>query len=193
MYYVAETSKSFDEAAGQHGGGDRGQRLRCAARARPGTAFRSKGVAFERECKVFEVSASHQRQHVLAVDMRLNMALPCRMSVYTEAGGTRIGVDRAGGDAGHAFRRRHADAGCAGSAGGGRARSRRGPGRRHADAWDTAALAPALVLGLLAACSRSPGEAVVPPSPHALAAIVVHAENAHDWLGTVWWRRCTRR
>ena len=27
----------------------------------------------------------------MAIDMRLNMALPCRISVYTEAGQTKIG------------------------------------------------------------------------------------------------------
>jgi uncharacterized protein (DUF302 family) len=31
---------------------------------------------------------------VLAVDMQLNMALPCRISVFTENGVTRIGMIR---------------------------------------------------------------------------------------------------
>ncbi|NCO19223.1 MAG: DUF302 domain-containing protein, partial [Gammaproteobacteria bacterium] len=28
----------------------------------------------------------------MSVDMKLNMALPCRISVFTEKGGTRIGL-----------------------------------------------------------------------------------------------------
>jgi len=33
-----------------------------------------------------------QAGRVLTTDMRLNMALPCRISVYTEGGKTRIGM-----------------------------------------------------------------------------------------------------
>ncbi|MBP6850676.1 MAG: DUF302 domain-containing protein, partial [Rhodoferax sp.] len=33
-----------------------------------------------------------QAAKVLSADMRLNMALPCRISVYTEQGQTRLGL-----------------------------------------------------------------------------------------------------
>ncbi len=59
-----------------------------------GATLRGKGIAFEEECKVFEVCNPAQAAKVMAVDMRLNMALPCRISVYTEAGSTRIGLIR---------------------------------------------------------------------------------------------------
>ena len=52
----------------------------------------SKGVAFGRECRVFEVCNPAQAAKVLASDMQMNMALPCRISVYTEKGKTRIGM-----------------------------------------------------------------------------------------------------
>jgi uncharacterized protein (DUF302 family) len=51
-------------------------------------------VAFAEECRVFEVCNPGQAAKVLAVDMQLNMALPCRISVYTEKGSTRIGLIR---------------------------------------------------------------------------------------------------
>jgi uncharacterized protein (DUF302 family) len=35
-----------------------------------------------------------QAAKVLAADMRLNMALPCRISVFTESGKTKIGLIR---------------------------------------------------------------------------------------------------
>ena len=35
-----------------------------------------------------------QAAKVLATDMRLNMALPCRISVFTEKGKTKIGLIR---------------------------------------------------------------------------------------------------
>ena len=57
-----------------------------------GSTLRSKGVAFEEECKVFEVCNPLQAAKVLSADMRLNMALPCRISVYTDKGRTKIGL-----------------------------------------------------------------------------------------------------
>ncbi|MGZ8191174.1 MAG: DUF302 domain-containing protein [Methylococcaceae bacterium] len=57
-----------------------------------GTTLRSKGIAFDEECKIFEVCNPGQAAKVLSVDMRLNMALPCRISVFTEKGKTKIGL-----------------------------------------------------------------------------------------------------
>lgn len=92
MYYIVESSKSFDQAA---------QDLEAAVVANGfgvlhvhdlGGTLRSKGIAFEPECKVFEVCNPVQAAKVLATDMRLNMALPCRISVFTEAGVTKLGL-----------------------------------------------------------------------------------------------------
>ena len=44
------------------------------------------------QCKVFEVCNPGQAAKVLATDMRLNMALPCRISVFTEKGKTKLGL-----------------------------------------------------------------------------------------------------
>ena len=43
---------------------------------------------------MFEVCNPAQAAKVLSVDMRLNMALPCRISVFTEKGITQIGIIR---------------------------------------------------------------------------------------------------
>ena len=43
-------------------------------------------------CKVFEVCNPKQAAKVLDTDMRLNMALPCRISVFTENNKTKIGL-----------------------------------------------------------------------------------------------------
>jgi len=51
-----------------------------------------KGVPFETECQVLEVCNPHQAAKVLAEDIDLNMALPCRVSVYECDGKTRIGM-----------------------------------------------------------------------------------------------------
>ncbi|RKX63099.1 MAG: hypothetical protein DRP42_08035, partial [Tenericutes bacterium] len=57
-----------------------------------GTTLRSKGIEFDQQCKVFEVCNPKQAVKVLNTDMKLNMALPCRISVYTEDNKTKIGL-----------------------------------------------------------------------------------------------------
>jgi len=42
--------------------------------------------------QVFEVCNPAQAAKVLSTDMRLNMALPCRISVFTDKGKTKIGL-----------------------------------------------------------------------------------------------------
>jgi len=92
VYHIVESDKSLDQAASDlekavvnHGFGvlhihDMGESLR------------SKGIDFAEECRIFEVCQPQQATRVLAADMRLNMALPCRISVYTQDGTTRIGM-----------------------------------------------------------------------------------------------------
>jgi uncharacterized protein (DUF302 family) len=94
MYYIVDTEKSFDQASVdlessvvRHGFGvlhvhDLGDTLR------------RKGIAFDEQCRIFEVCNPGQAARVLASDMRLNMALPCRISVFTEGGRTKIGLIR---------------------------------------------------------------------------------------------------
>jgi uncharacterized protein (DUF302 family) len=51
-----------------------------------------KGVPFEPECRVFEVCNPKKAFAVLSEDMAMNMALPCRISVWQEDGNTKIGM-----------------------------------------------------------------------------------------------------
>ena len=50
--------------------------------------MRSKGVAFDRECRVFEVCNPQQAQAVLVQAIEISTALPCRIAVYQENGQT---------------------------------------------------------------------------------------------------------
>ena len=92
MYYIVDTGKSFESAS---------QDLEAAVKRHGfgvlhvhniGNTLRGKGVAFTEECNVFEVCNPAQAARVLSSDMSLNMALPCRISVYTEKGKTKIGT-----------------------------------------------------------------------------------------------------
>ena len=93
-FFVVETALDFEQASfsleaavTSHGFGvlgihDLGQTLR------------SKGMAFKEQCRVFEVCNPKQADQVLNIQMKLNMALPCRISVYTENNQTHIRMIR---------------------------------------------------------------------------------------------------
>jgi len=92
MYYIAETNKSFSQASidletavKHHGFG-------VLHVHDLGATLRSKGIEFEEDCKIFEVCNPGQAAKVMTIDMRLNMVLPCRISVFTERGKTKIGL-----------------------------------------------------------------------------------------------------
>jgi uncharacterized protein (DUF302 family) len=92
VYYIVETEKSFDQASAdldaavvKHGFG-------VLHVHDLGGTLRSKGIEFQEQCKVFEVCNPVQAAKVLSTDMRLNMALPCRISVFTDKGKTKIGL-----------------------------------------------------------------------------------------------------
>ena len=79
MYYIVESDKSFDQASTD---------LETAVKRHSfgvlhvhdlGATLRSKGIEFDDQCKIFEVCNPGQAAKVLSTDMRLNMALPCRI------------------------------------------------------------------------------------------------------------------
>jgi uncharacterized protein (DUF302 family) len=94
MYYITESSKSFNQAAADLESAVKHHGFGVLHIHDLGSTLRSKGIAFDEECKVFEVCNPAQAAKVLAADMRLNMALPCRISVFTESGKTKIGLIR---------------------------------------------------------------------------------------------------
>lgn len=92
MLYIKQTQKTVDQAfqdleasIKQHGFGllhhyDFKQTLK------------DKGFDLPNECRVLEVCNPKQACEVLRMDMAINMALPCRISIYQEAGKTFIGM-----------------------------------------------------------------------------------------------------
>jgi uncharacterized protein (DUF302 family) len=92
MYYVVTTEKTFEQASSDLESEVTNLGFGVLHIHDLGNTLRSKGVDFAENCKVFEVCNPQQAAKVLSVDMQLNMALPCRISVYTEKGATRIGL-----------------------------------------------------------------------------------------------------
>lgn len=94
MYYLVDSDKSFEQAVVDLDAAVRRHGFGVLHVHDLAATLRGKGVAFGEECRVFEVCNPAQAARVLAADMRLNMALPCRISVYTERGKTHIGMIR---------------------------------------------------------------------------------------------------
>ena len=54
----------------------------------------SKGVELANECRIFEICNPRQAAKVLAGDMSLSVALPCRIAVYQSGSQTQIATLR---------------------------------------------------------------------------------------------------
>lgn len=92
MYYTVDTAKPFEQACADLDTAVKRHGFGVLHVHDLGNTLRSKGQNFTEHCRVFEVCNPAQAARVLASDMRMNMALPCRISVYTENGKTRIGM-----------------------------------------------------------------------------------------------------
>jgi uncharacterized protein (DUF302 family) len=92
MYYIVETEKSFEQTSIDLGEAVKNNGFGVLYIHDLGETLRSKGIEFEEQCRVFEVCNPGQAAKVLSTDMRLNMALPCRISVFTDHGKTKIGL-----------------------------------------------------------------------------------------------------
>jgi uncharacterized protein (DUF302 family) len=94
MYYIIESKKSFETAAADLETAVKNHGFGVLHVHDLGATLRSKGFEFQELVKIFEVCNPMQASRVLSSDMKLNMALPCRISVYTEKGKTKIGYLR---------------------------------------------------------------------------------------------------
>jgi uncharacterized protein (DUF302 family) len=92
MYYTVDTPKSFEQACADLDAAVKRHGFGVLHVHDLGNTLRSKGQNFTEQCRVFEVCNPAQAARVLASDMQMNMALPCRISVYTEQGKARIGM-----------------------------------------------------------------------------------------------------
>jgi len=92
MYYIAESAKTFEQATADLEAAVERNGFGVLHVHDLGNTLRAKGVDFAEDCKVLEVCNPRHAADVLSADMRLNMALPCRISVYTERGTTKLGL-----------------------------------------------------------------------------------------------------
>lgn len=92
MKYIRKTDKSIDQATADlelavvhHGFG-------VLHIHNIQQTLQGKGVDLDEQCRVLEVCNPNQAKKVLDADMSMNMALPCRISVYSEKGQNYIGM-----------------------------------------------------------------------------------------------------
>jgi len=94
MVHVTESRKPIDRVAADLEAAVVRHRFGVLGMHDLRAAMAQKGVAFAHECRIFEVCNPHQAKRVLEANLEVSTALPCRISVYEEAGVTKLATIR---------------------------------------------------------------------------------------------------
>ena len=94
MLYIVETKKDVETAARELEEAVKRNKFGVLHVHDLQKTRKEKGVDFPNACKILEVCNPQRATQVLTGNMAVNMALPCRISVYREGGKTKIGMIR---------------------------------------------------------------------------------------------------
>ena len=92
MKYIVQTSKSVDQAVVDLQEAVKKYKFGVLHIHNLEETMKKKGVDFPNQCQILEICNPQKAKEVLEDDMEMNMALPCRVSVYTDKGKTKIGM-----------------------------------------------------------------------------------------------------
>jgi uncharacterized protein (DUF302 family) len=92
MKYIVETPKSVEQAVADLQAAVQRHKFGVLHIHNLQETLKKKGVDFPNACQILEICNPQKANEVLTEDMDLNMALPCRVSVYSERGKTKIGM-----------------------------------------------------------------------------------------------------
>lgn len=92
MKYIVETPKSVEQAVADLQTAVQRHKFGVLHIHNLQETLKKKGVDFPNACQILEICNPQRAKDVLNEDMDLNMALPCRVSVYSEHGKTKIGM-----------------------------------------------------------------------------------------------------
>jgi uncharacterized protein (DUF302 family) len=92
MKYIVETPKSVEQAVADLQAAVQRHKFGVLHIHNLQETLKKKGVDFSNACQILEICNPQKANEVLSEDMDLNMALPCRISVYSEVGKTKIGM-----------------------------------------------------------------------------------------------------
>ena len=90
MLYVRETNKSVDEVCNKIQETAVQNKFGVIAVIDLKEKMAAKGVQFGPQCRIIEVCNPMQAKKVLEKNMTISSALPCRISVYQEAGKVKV-------------------------------------------------------------------------------------------------------
>jgi uncharacterized protein (DUF302 family) len=90
--YIVETPKSVEQAVADLQAAVQRHKFGVLHIHNLQETLKKKGVDFPNACQILEICNPQKAKEVLSEDMDLNMALPCRVSVYAEGGKTKIGM-----------------------------------------------------------------------------------------------------
>lgn len=96
MYYVVESDKDLEQASLdlEKAIEERGYQLLNVHDM--GEMLRDSGRKLDDQCRIFDIYNAKKTWQAMHMDMKLNMALPCRISIFTEDGGRcKIGTVKA--------------------------------------------------------------------------------------------------
>jgi uncharacterized protein (DUF302 family) len=94
VFYIVESSKSFYEANLDLGPVVERLGFVILNRQDIGELLQRRGIDIDEECQVHEVINYRNAADLLKFDMRLGLALPWRIAIFTENGATQIGLVR---------------------------------------------------------------------------------------------------
>ncbi|MBI3077705.1 MAG: DUF302 domain-containing protein [Deltaproteobacteria bacterium] len=92
MLHIVDTAKDFDTAARDLEEAVKRNRYGVLHIHDLQKTLREKGVEFPNRCMVFEVCNPQRAVRVLTAHMPVNLALPCRISVFEQEGRVKIGM-----------------------------------------------------------------------------------------------------
>ena len=96
MIHIVQTDKSVEQAAADLAVAVQKHGFGVLHTYDLQATMKEKGVEFPHACRILEVCNPHRAAEVLSADMQICLALPCRISVFEEAGETKIGTLRPG-------------------------------------------------------------------------------------------------
>ena len=94
MLYIVETKKDVETAARDLEEAVKRNKFGVLHIHNLKQTLKEKGIDFPNACRILEVCNPQQATRVLSQNMAVNLALPCRISVYEEGGKTKIGMVR---------------------------------------------------------------------------------------------------
>jgi uncharacterized protein (DUF302 family) len=92
MLYITETTKDFETAVRDLEEAVKHHKYGVLHVHDLQKTLKEKGIDFPHRVRILEVCNPERASRVLTIDMAVNLALPCRISVFEEGGKVKIGM-----------------------------------------------------------------------------------------------------